>query len=321
MRHRLALALLAITAALAAAAVYWPALDCEFVFDDRFAIENNADTTSQVPLEELFLHDFWGGFATSRRRLCTLARLASLPEASPASCICPLQLVLRFAVLFPLPSPAIVRVTRVHPTCSFFTAFRCQRPFASGLCYFAGKRMTAHDSHKSYRPLTTLLFRWEWHLSGGAHDPRLAHAVNVGLHSIVSGMMVLLSARLLPASVLGRSGSLLCAATTGLVFAVHPIHTESVVGVVSRADILCTLFFIAGLVTYLWVVGWQPGDVPPPAAQQGDTTAVNRLLPRATLRGVVGCVGFGLLFLLSTLSKELGVGLVAVCGMWELVRR
>jgi hypothetical protein len=43
-----------------AVGVYYPSLSCDFVFDDRFAIENNEDTTSKQPLSQLFLHDFWG---------------------------------------------------------------------------------------------------------------------------------------------------------------------------------------------------------------------------------------------------------------------
>ncbi len=49
------------TAVCAAAIVlYRPALQCEYVFDDRFAVENNEDTTSNRPLHNVFLDDFWG---------------------------------------------------------------------------------------------------------------------------------------------------------------------------------------------------------------------------------------------------------------------
>ena len=225
--------------------------------------------------------------------------------------------------------------------------------------------MTAADSHKSYRPLTTLMFRAEWVLNGERHDPAVAHGVNVVLHAIVSALVVLLSFYLFPSAVFGSSrASILCAVSAGLVFAVHPVHTESIVGVVSRADLLCTLFFIAGLVSYLTLSGWKPVPAqsptpaaapdaavvaPPttpvvtatPTAKKGKSTSslatpksstptqqprvptapAEPFLPVITRSGVVYSAVFVLLFALSTLSKELGVGLVAVCGVWELVRQ
>jgi hypothetical protein len=217
--------------------------------------------------------------------------------------------------------------------------------------------MTALDSHKSYRPLTTLMFRTEWILSGGRHDARLAHGVNVALHGVVSACVYLLSRFLFPPPVLSAGGSMLCALVAGLVFGVHPVHTESVVGVVSRADLLCTLFFIGGLVVYLRATGWQAGDgeqgnssmsasattsppsvaseptsslSPTPAARSGPkpavttttTTAAAAAVSATPSRSLCGlAVLFVLMFVLSTLSKELGVGLVAVCGAWEVVRR
>ena len=36
----------------------------------------------------------------------------------------------------------------------------------------------------------------------------------------------------------------------GLLFAVHPVHCEAVAGLVGRADVVCTLFFLLGLDAY-----------------------------------------------------------------------
>lgn len=40
--------------------LYAPAIRCGFVFDDAFAITGNRDTTSDLPVTDLFFHDFWG---------------------------------------------------------------------------------------------------------------------------------------------------------------------------------------------------------------------------------------------------------------------
>jgi tetratricopeptide (TPR) repeat protein len=44
---------------------------------------------------------------------------------------------------------------------------------------------------------------------------------------------------------------LIAAATTGLLFGVHPIHVESVVWVAERKDLLCALFYLLSVITYV----------------------------------------------------------------------
>ncbi|CAH1993199.1 unnamed protein product [Acanthoscelides obtectus] len=40
------------------------------------------------------------------------------------------------------------------------------------------------------------------------------------------------------------------AALAGLLFAVHPVHTEAVTGIVGRADVLACIFFLLSLLAY-----------------------------------------------------------------------
>ncbi|CAH2091632.1 unnamed protein product [Euphydryas editha] len=40
------------------------------------------------------------------------------------------------------------------------------------------------------------------------------------------------------------------AALAALLFAVHPVHTEAVAGVVGRADVLACIFFLSSLLVY-----------------------------------------------------------------------
>uniref|UniRef100_A0A8C5CJ61 dolichyl-phosphate-mannose--protein mannosyltransferase n=1 Tax=Gadus morhua TaxID=8049 RepID=A0A8C5CJ61_GADMO len=125
---------------------------------------------------------------------------------------------------------------------------------------FWGSNLSSNSSHKSYRPLTVLTFRLNYLLAGG-HYPVGFHVPNVVLHAVISALMVDVFAVLIGGlSHAGGSGggggggvqnlapraSLLAA----LMFAAHPVHTESVAGVVGRADLLCALFFQLSFLTY-----------------------------------------------------------------------
>lgn len=91
---------------------------------------------------------------------------------------------------------------------------------------FWGGTLIANESHKSYRPLTVLTFRLNYWLSGGLY-PWGFHFVNVVLHAIVS----VLSLRVFDEVFENRTsntGVSREAFLAALIFAVHPIHTESV---------------------------------------------------------------------------------------------
>ena len=83
---------------------------------------------------------------------------------------------------------------------------------------FWGTRMDSIGSHKSYRPLTVATFRLNYML----HElqPLGYHLVNVLLHSAVCYLYVLLCGVVF--------SEVWPALIAGLLFAVHPIHTEAV---------------------------------------------------------------------------------------------
>ncbi|XP_061698022.1 protein O-mannosyl-transferase TMTC4 [Syngnathoides biaculeatus] len=119
---------------------------------------------------------------------------------------------------------------------------------------FWGSNLSSNSSHKSYRPLTVFTFRLNYMLAGGLH-PAGFHALNVALHAVISVLMVDVFALLIGGlasddgtGVVERAPntSLLAA----LFFAAHPVHTESVAGIVGRADLLCALFFQLSFLTY-----------------------------------------------------------------------
>ena len=83
---------------------------------------------------------------------------------------------------------------------------------------FWGAGMKSRISHKSYRPLTVATFRLNYML----HElqPLGYHLVNVLLHSAVCYLYVLLCGVVF--------SEVWPALIAGLLFAVHPIHTEAV---------------------------------------------------------------------------------------------
>jgi hypothetical protein len=82
---------------------------------------------------------------------------------------------------------------------------------------FWGTPMHKEQSHKSYRPLCVLTFRWNyllWQL-----EPMGYHLVNMLLHSVVCLMYFRMCSMFLPE---------LSSFVAAMLFAVHPIHTEAV---------------------------------------------------------------------------------------------
>ncbi|KAH8267430.1 hypothetical protein KR018_001931, partial [Drosophila ironensis] len=103
---------------------------------------------------------------------------------------------------------------------------------------FWGTRLTDSGSHGSWRPLCVLSFRLNF-LAAGL-TPFGYHLVNVLLHSLATGLVVLVGRIHLPS----RAGVL----AAGLLFAVHPVHSEAVAGLVGRADLLAC---VCSLLAYL----------------------------------------------------------------------
>lgn len=83
---------------------------------------------------------------------------------------------------------------------------------------FWGYPIASNESHKSYRPLATLSFRWNRQLHG-MWAPGY-HVVNVLLHALVSCLYFILCERLL-----GKGWT---SVTATVLFAIHPIHTDAV---------------------------------------------------------------------------------------------
>uniref|UniRef100_T1JMN2 Uncharacterized protein n=1 Tax=Strigamia maritima TaxID=126957 RepID=T1JMN2_STRMM len=106
---------------------------------------------------------------------------------------------------------------------------------------FWGRSMSDPNSHKSYRPITVLTFRFNVVIDG--LQPYGFHVVNVILHALVTFLLLNLTQTLFGWQWMEMM-------LVGLLFAVHPIHTEAqkcfvsqrkfcrfaVSGIVGRAD-------------------------------------------------------------------------------------
>ena len=165
---------------------------------------------------------------------------------------------------------------------------------------FWGLPIKRNDSHKSYRPITVLTFRWNF-LFGGL-NPIAYHLVNVLLHGVVSMLFLHLCTRIFNGCVRSQTNSLsvLC----GLIFALHPIHTEAVANVVGRADILCGFFYLLALLSYLncFSEGTKQDSIKRPAKY-------SRLWLASS---ILWCV-------LSLFSKENGITVLGVCVVYDIV--
>lgn len=91
-----------------------------------------------------------------------------------------------------------------------------------------------------WRPVTTGLFGVQYLIGSGS--PFAFHLTNVVMHAAVSGLLVVVLTRLMALGV---------AFVAGLVFAVHPVHTEAVANVVGQAEITAALAILVALLLHL----------------------------------------------------------------------
>ncbi|XP_076312549.1 protein O-mannosyl-transferase Tmtc3-like isoform X2 [Tachypleus tridentatus] len=148
---------------------------------------------------------------------------------------------------------------------------------------FWGTPIHKEHSHKSYRPLCVLTFRLNYMLS--ELEPMSYHLVNVVLHIYVCFLYFRITHLFLSESV---------SLVASILFAVHPIHTEAVTGVVGRAEILSSVFFLLAFSSYI------------KATRKPQHTDWSSLLE---------CVIF---VVVATLSKEQGITVVGLCGVYEV---
>ncbi|VDO09654.1 unnamed protein product [Rodentolepis nana] len=152
---------------------------------------------------------------------------------------------------------------------------------------FWGTPMSYESSHKSYRPLTVLTYRWNYALA--ELDPWGFHLVNILLHIIAVLLFHYLSTRFIE-----PSGSLAAA----LLFAVHPIHVEAVTGIVGRAELLSAIFVFASILIYLDIIKSESSKL---------------------ISGFTRLLAIAILVIIGTLCKEQCITVVGVCLAYDFV--
>ncbi|KAM6291439.1 protein O-mannosyl-transferase TMTC3 isoform 1-T2 [Porphyrio hochstetteri] len=148
---------------------------------------------------------------------------------------------------------------------------------------FWGTPMSEERSHKSYRPLTVLTFRLNYLFS--ELNAVSYHFLNLVFHVVVCVVFLKVCKLFLD----NRSS-----VVASLLFAVHPIHTEAVTGVVGRAELLSSIFFLAAFLSYTKSKGPDNTIVWTPIAVTVVLVAV------------------------ATLCKEQGITVVGICCVYEV---
>ena len=90
----------------------------------------------------------------------------------------------------------------------------------------------------------------------------------------------------------------------GLFFALHPIHTEAVSNVVGRADVLCGLFYLLALLSYI------------NSFSDARTSEGNKRPARYSKFWLASCIFWCVLALF---SKEQGVTVFGVCVVYDVL--
>lgn len=94
-------------------------------------------------------------------------------------------------------------------------------------------------TYSYYRPVVVGTYLLDTAI-GGPVSPRVPHVANVIYHAFTTGFVWLLLRRLLR----GRPGAAGGVLAGALLFALHPIHAESVSWIAGRSDLLATMFLV-----------------------------------------------------------------------------
>lgn len=113
---------------------------------------------------------------------------------------------------------------------------------------FWGQELSDDRSHKSYRPLITLMFHLEYRFLNRTNLAAIMKRLNLIIHIGICCIIYEILRRLLHDC--HRSAISIAV----LLFAAHPIHTEVICSAVGRSDLLCAFFFFATIGHYLDII-------------------------------------------------------------------
>jgi len=163
------------------------------------------------------------------------------------------------------------------------------------LRYFVDPTMfSGIEGNAMYRPVLLVTYSLNWEIAG--FRPFVWHLTNILLHALNAVLVVMLTSRLL-ALFRPRRPAGYIPLLAGLVFALHPIHTEVVNYISSRSGAIATLGFLGALILHL---AWTRGK-------------------RSLWSRVALLTGSMLLLLAGYGGKEIAVAFVPVVLVLELV--
>ncbi|XP_046681858.1 protein O-mannosyl-transferase TMTC4-like isoform X4 [Homalodisca vitripennis] len=157
---------------------------------------------------------------------------------------------------------------------------------------FWGTRITHNASHKSYRPLTILSYRLNLMAAGGELKASQFHLVNLVLYILVCCLSLFVTRALS-----GGESSHSVSFITAVLFTVHPVHTEAVVPVVGRADLLCALFMFCAFLVYCQAL-----------------ESKTRILVHVFLLSLTVLLATASMF-----AKEQGITILAICSAYDFL--
>ena len=107
---------------------------------------------------------------------------------------------------------------------------------------------TTNDA-ANWHPLTWISYSLDYTVGG--KDPFVYHLTNVILHAANAALVLVLTIMLARIAGLPGLRSMIAAVVAAALFAIHPLHVESVAWVSERKDVLYGLFFLSSLIFYL----------------------------------------------------------------------
>jgi Flp pilus assembly protein TadD len=183
---------------------------------------------------------------------------------------------------------------------------RSNNPFAYfGKSFWAGGPTASLGQDPYYRPLTNFTLWLDYHAGNG--KPMVFHLHNLLMLSLLTALLMLLLARLL--------NSRRAALFGGLLFAVHPLHSEVVSYVSGRTDLLMTLWIVVSAYAFARLTA-QTASYKPQTASRNPQTAVRSPQP-AVLWSVLALLAFAL----ACFAKETALVFPIVALAWLLLAR
>ncbi|CAD7924097.1 unnamed protein product [Amoebophrya sp. A120] len=142
-------------------------------------------------------------------------------------------------------------------------------------------------THKSFRPVTVYSFRFDYQNFG--FDSYAFHRHNIVLHAIAGVLLGYLAHFILRMSPAWSS-------LLSFLFLTHPVHTESLLYIVGRADPQCTDVFLFALVIYEKMI----------RASDREIADERKISPKSLVKTVVYLALSLVLVMISGLCKEIG---------------